>query len=67
MTVRRGGRLGVGAVVLPGKEVAADAVVAAGALLTKDADAETIYAGVPARAFRPVPDEERLDRQGWGD
>ena len=64
-TVRRGGRLGVGAVLLPGKEVGPDAVVAAGAVLTRDADAETIYAGVPARRFRDVPDEQLLRNQGW--
>lgn len=65
VTVRRGGRLGVGAVVLPGKEVGPDAVVAAGALLTRDAEAETIYAGVPARPLRPVPEEQLLRNQGW--
>lgn len=67
ITIRRGGRLGVGAVVLPGKEIAPDAVVAAGALLTKNAEADTLYAGVPARPFRPVPEEQKLDRQGWPD
>ena len=60
VTVRRGGRLGVGAVVLPGKEIAPDAVVAAGAVLTCDARREVIYAGVPARPFRDVPDEQKL-------
>lgn len=66
-TVRRGGRLGVGAVLLPGREVEPDGVVAAGAVLTKDADAEVIYAGVPARPFRPVPEAEKLDQQGWSE
>jgi hypothetical protein len=65
VTVRRGGRLGVGAVILPGKTVEPDAVVAAGAVLTRDADAETIVAGIPARPFRNVPDAQLLDRQGW--
>ncbi len=67
VTVRRGGRLGVGAVVLPGKAVGPDAVVAAGALLTRDADAEVIYAGIPATPFRTVPDEQKLANQGWED
>ena len=67
VTVRRGGRLGVGAVILPGREVGPDALVAAGAVLTHDADAEHIVAGLPARPFRPVPDEQKLDRQGWID
>lgn len=65
ITVRRGGRLGVGAVVLPGREVAPDAVVAAGALLTRDAEPDRIYAGLPARPLRDVPDEQKLASQGW--
>jgi acetyltransferase-like isoleucine patch superfamily enzyme len=52
-------------VILPGKTVEPDAVVAAGAVLTRDADAETIVAGIPARPFRNVPDAQLLDRQGW--
>ena len=60
VTVRRGGRLGVGAVILPGREIASEAVVAAGALLTRDAEGEVIYAGVPARLFRDVPNEQKL-------
>jgi acetyltransferase-like isoleucine patch superfamily enzyme len=67
ITVRRGGRLGVGAVILPGKEIGPDGVVAAGALLTCDAEPEMIHAGVPARAFRSVPDLQKLDNQGWED
>lgn len=65
--VRRGARLGVGAVLLPGKEVGPDAVVAAGALLTRDAEGGQIYAGVSARPFRAVPPEQLLDQQGWPD
>jgi acetyltransferase-like isoleucine patch superfamily enzyme len=67
VTVRRGGRLGVGSVVLPGKEIGPDTVVAAGALVTRDTDPEIIYAGLPARSFRPVPEEQKLDNQGWKD
>jgi acetyltransferase-like isoleucine patch superfamily enzyme len=58
--VRRGARLGVGAVLLPGKEVAEEAVVAAGAVLTRDAEAGHVHVGVPARPIRPVPPEQRL-------
>lgn len=67
VTVRRGGRIGVGAVILPGKEIGPDGVVAAGAVLTKKADGDTIYAGVPARPFRPVPEDQKLANQGWQD
>ncbi len=67
VTVRRGGRLGAGAITLPGIEVGADGVIAAGAVLTRDAEEKTIYAGVPAQRFRRVPDDQLLDNQGWED
>ena len=67
VTVGRGGRLGVGSVILPGKNVGDDALVAAGALLTRDAPAKTIVAGVPAATMRPVPPEQLLDAQDWPD
>lgn len=65
--VRRGARLGVGAVILPGKEIEADAVVGAGGLLTKPAAARTIYVGVPARAMCSVPSDQLLENQAWDD
>ncbi len=64
-TVRRGGRLGVGAVILPGVKIGPDAVVAAGAVMTHNADDCIIYAGVPARPIGDVPQEQLLDEQGW--
>lgn len=67
VTVRRGGRLGVGSVILPGRVVGADAVIGAGAVLTGDAEPETVYTGVPARARRAVPEEQKLENQGWID
>lgn len=63
VTIERGGRIGVGAVVLPGRTVEADAVVGAGAVLTDDAAAETVWVGVPARRHGEVPDEQLLDNQ----
>jgi UDP-2-acetamido-3-amino-2,3-dideoxy-glucuronate N-acetyltransferase len=65
VTVRKGGRIGAGAVILPGLEVGADALVAAGSVLTRDAPARMIVLGSPARPLRPVPEEQLLDRQGW--
>jgi serine O-acetyltransferase len=67
VTVRRGGRLGVGSVILPGIDVAIDTLVAAGAVLTRNTEPYLIYAGLPARKFSPVPDEQKLDNQGWHD
>ncbi|MEM1128219.1 MAG: DapH/DapD/GlmU-related protein [Bacteroidota bacterium] len=60
ITIRRGGRVGVGAVLLPGLEVGPDAVIGAGAVLTRDAEARMVYLGVPARPVRPVPNEQWL-------
>ena len=59
--VRRGARLGVGAVILPGKEVPEEAVVAAGAVLTRDAAAGQVHVGLPARPTRPVPPAQLLE------
>lgn len=60
-TIRNGARLGVGSVILPGRDVPPEAVIAAGAVLTRDAEAGQIHQGVPARAVREVPPEQRLD------
>ncbi len=67
VTIRRGGRLGVGAVILPGREIGSDSVVAGGAVVTKDTESSQIVAGTPARFFRQVPEEQLLDRQNWFD
>jgi len=65
VTMRRGARVGVSAVILPGIEIGEDAMIAAGALLTKHADPAMVYMGSPARPVRPVPPEQRLDAQHW--
>lgn len=56
-------RLGVGAVILPGKTIPKEAVVAAGAVLTNNAEAEKVHIGVPARPVRPIPPEQRLETE----
>ena len=65
VTVRRGGRVGANATLLPGKVVGEDALVAAGAVLTKDAPPRRITVGSPARDLRDVPEEQLLSNQGW--
>lgn len=65
VTVRKGGRIGVGAVILPGKTIGADSLVAAGALVTTDTPDSKIVAGVPAKVFRDVPEEQLLENQNW--
>jgi UDP-2-acetamido-3-amino-2,3-dideoxy-glucuronate N-acetyltransferase len=67
VTIRRGGRVGAGAVLLPGITVNEDALVAAGAVVTRDVPARTIVLGSPARPWRPVPVEQLLENQGWVD
>ncbi|MBN1234302.1 MAG: N-acetyltransferase [Candidatus Coatesbacteria bacterium] len=67
VTIKRGGRIGVGAVILPGKTINEDALVAGGSLVTKDVPARKIVAGVPARIFREVPEEQLLANQEWKD
>ncbi len=67
VTIRRGGRVGAGSVILPGIEIGADALVAAGSTVTKDVPPKTIVLGSPARVWRPVPDAQLLDNQGWVD
>ena len=58
-----GARLGVGCTILPGRRVGRDALIAAGAVLTRDAEAAMVYVGVPARAVGPVPPEQLLENQ----
>lgn len=67
VTVRRGGRIGAGSVILPGIEIGADALVAAGSVVTRDVPPRTIVLGQPARPWRAVPEEQLLDNQGWVD
>ncbi len=62
VTLRRGARIGVGAVILPGRTVAEETVVGAGAVLTHDTEPAMIYVGVPARPLRPVPKEQLLTK-----
>src|ERR1043166_5796390 len=62
-TIRRGARVGGGAVLCPGVEIGEDAFVGAGAVVTKDVPARKLVVGNPARVLRDVPDEELLENQ----
>ncbi len=65
VTVKKGGRIGVNATILPGKTIGRDGLIAAGAVLTGDCPDKKIMAGVPAKVLRDVPPEQLLDKQGW--
>jgi UDP-3-O-[3-hydroxymyristoyl] glucosamine N-acyltransferase len=59
-TIRRGARIGGGAILLPGVKVAPETFVAAGALITKDTTEKHVLKGLPAKDLREVPEEELL-------
>jgi len=62
-TIRRGARIGGGAILCPGVEIGEEAFVAAGAVVTKDVPPKTVVVGTPARVIRDVPDDELLENQ----
>jgi acetyltransferase-like isoleucine patch superfamily enzyme len=59
-TIRRGARVGGGAILCPGIEIGEDAFVGAGAVVTKDVPPRVVVVGSPARVLRDVPDDELL-------
>ena len=61
-TIRRGARIGGGAVLCPGIEIGEDAFVGAGAIVTKDVAPRVIVVGNPARVLRDVPTDELLSQ-----
>jgi acetyltransferase-like isoleucine patch superfamily enzyme len=60
-TIRRGARVGGGAVLCPGVEIGEEAFVGAGAVVTKNVPPRALVVGNPARVLREVPSEELLD------
>ena len=65
VTLRKGARVGGGAVILPGIEIGEDALIAAGAVVTKNVPAKMIFIGAPAKELRPVSNDQLLENQGW--
>jgi len=63
ITVKKGGRIGAGATILPGKVIEEDGFVSAGAVVTKDVPARKIVAGCPAKVLRDVPEDQLLENQ----
>ena len=60
-TIRRGARVGGGAILCPGVEIGEEAYVGAGAVVTKDVEPRMIVVGNPARVMRGVHEDELLE------
>lgn len=60
ITAKKGSRVGGNAVILPGVTLAQEAMVAAGAVVTKDVPAYAKVMGVPARVVGDTPEEQLL-------
>jgi acetyltransferase-like isoleucine patch superfamily enzyme len=57
-TIRRGARVGVGAVLCPAVEIGEEAFIGAGAVVVKDVPPRVVVVGNPARVLRDVPPDE---------
>ncbi|MFX1300532.1 MAG: DapH/DapD/GlmU-related protein [Promethearchaeota archaeon] len=58
--LRRGVSVGAGAVILPAIEIGSEAVIGAGAVVTKDVPPKAIVYGVPGRIHSSVPDTWKI-------
>lgn len=63
VTVKRGGRIGAQATILPGKIINEDGFAAAGSVVTKDIPIGKIHCGNPAKYLREVPEDQLIDNQ----
>lgn len=61
VTVKKGGRIGAQATILPGKIINEDSFVGAGSIVTKDVDAKVIVLGNPAKKIKKVPQKQLLE------
>lgn len=57
IVIKRKAWIGAGAIILPGVTVGENAIVAAGAIVTKDVVANTIVGGNPAKVIREIKTE----------
>ena len=63
-TIRRGARVGGGAILCPGIEVGEEAFVGAGAVVTKDVPPRKVVVGSPAAVLRDVHADELRENGG---
>jgi UDP-2-acetamido-3-amino-2,3-dideoxy-glucuronate N-acetyltransferase len=61
--VKKGGRIGLNATILPGKTIGEDSQVAAGAVVTKDTPPKKTVMGAPAKVWGDVPEDQLLENQ----
>lgn len=53
--VGNGTWIGASAIILPGVNIGQGCIIAAGAVVVKDCEANALYAGVPAQKVRAMP------------
>ncbi|WP_051349404.1 sugar O-acetyltransferase [Chryseobacterium gregarium] len=58
IVIRKGAWIGAGATVLPGVTVGENAIVAAGAVVSKDVPDHTVVGGIPAKIIRKIKNEK---------
>lgn len=63
VTVKKGGRIGAQATILPGRTIEEDGFVAAGSVVTRDVESKKIVMGNPAKYYKDVPEEQLLKNQ----
>ena len=63
VTIKKGGRVGAQATILPGKVINEEAFVAAGSVVTKDVNFKEMVKGNPAKFFKIVADDQLLENQ----
>ena len=63
-TIRRGARIGGGAILCPAIEIGEEAFVGAGAVVTKDVPPRVLVVGSPARVLRDVDPAELRENGG---
>ncbi len=61
--IEEGVRITYHATILAGTRVGRDSMVGAGSILTRDTDPHWVYVGIPARAVKEKPAEERANRR----
>lgn len=63
VTVKKGGRIGAGAVILPSKTIHQDGFVGAGSVVTRDVQPNTVVVGTPATKYCDVAEDQLLKNQ----